>query len=258
MDYTLFHSLPSYSKMQRAKLLLCLVCILILNGCGYTTIRQHKDFTKIFPKYRTVAIIPAEILIEKQTKKGKQVTAPAQVRIDSVINDAKAKLSKNGYIVTGSDDDFGSEKNASNFMNEYKQATSGLYGVPALGKKENAFTTNETIGEIAGSIAKKSNADLLFVLSYSGREMAQEVIAKNLAKDVSWAMIGVQNDSHVKEGSAIISFIDRRSGKLLWTNLGTDFETYGESLLRVVTNKNVMETAFDKVLKTIPDKEVVN
>lgn len=239
--------------MRIKYIFLHLICVCVLNACGSASIRQHRDFNKIFPKYRTVTILPVEISIERQTKKGAEFIVPDQARINNIKNDARQELSDKGYIVT--DGESVNDEVPYKFKRKYKESVEGLYGNPAFSRQDKAFSTNESLGGLVNEVAQKSNADLLFVLSYSGHEMAQEVIAKNLARDVSWAAIGVQNDSHVKEGVAIGSFIDRKSGKLLWTNSGLDFETYGESVIRALTKKNVMETAFKNVFKTIPNKK---
>ena len=178
---------------------------------------------------------------------------PDPARINNITQIAESVLVTKGYNVASVvfEED---TKSADEFNNAYKKSINNLYGDKQKSKKEAAFLTNENIGKIAAKIAGESRADLLLVLGYSGTELSQEVVTKSLARDVALASLGMENQTHVKNGSAFISLIERQNGKILWTNMGSDFENYGKSVARVITKNNVMETAFAKALKEIPAK----
>ena len=250
--------------MKPINIILCVI-ICVVSGCAnYTTVRQHKDFAKLFPKYKSVAIFTSDFLVEKTTKNGKQVIHPNPNFISNVTNTAQSELAKKGYVVTGvvSDSDTDSAE-IDEFNYSYKKSVKKLYGNKENGLKDKAFNINDSLGMVATKVAKKSNADLLFVLGYSGSEMSQDQVTKNLAMDMAVdiavaSLTGSQSSNagatHIKDGLAVISLIDRKNGNIMWTNTGADFETYGTSIARIITKNNVLETAFSKAIKELPDK----
>lgn len=236
------------------KLVILLVLIPAISGCTrYTTIRQHKEFAQAFPKYNSVAIIPGYIFINQQTKNGTKFTKPSPERVNNIMQMAQKQLSAKGYTVTDISSEDDTEEHE-DFSESYKKSIGKLYSGTDSGKEENALSTEGNIGSVPKNIAGKSDVGLLLMLGYEGNEMSQEQVTKNFAKDMALAMVGVPMDTHIKEGSAIISLVEKSSGNLLWTNLGVDFENYGSSLVRTVTQNNVMETAFERALKSLPDK----
>lgn len=234
------------------KLIALLVIIPALSACGHTTIRKHSEFSKVFPKYNSVAVIPSSILINQLTKDGTKPTRPDPNRINNIAQLAQKELTAKGYTVTEvvSEDDI---EEGTELSESYKKAVKNLYVGEGKDKEEVAFATKETIGKSAQKAAK-SNSDLILLLGYEGSEMSQEQVTKNFMKDVAWGLIGVHNYTHIKDGSAVVGLIERKTGNVLWTNLGTDFEDYDRSLIRVATRSNVMENAFETALKGLPDK----
>ena len=251
--------------MKFIKLTACLLIAISITGCeGNTTIRKHKAFAGVFPKYKSVAIVSADMLVATKGKGGQEVSAIDPERVNNVTQAASSALTKKGYQVKQiiCEDDF--EDYSEQFNKAYKQSVTGLYANREMNKTSNAFNTSETLGTNVEKITSKYGADMLLVLAYTGNELSQDEVNKNFAKDlaINVAIIALtrgQNtnsgdSTHIKDGAASISLVDGHNGDILWTNVGTDFEDYAISVGRMVTKNNVMDVAFEKALKTLHEQ----
>lgn len=259
------HALRLRAKyMQYSKFIICFVALSFLCGCAETTIRQHDNFAKNFPKYHSVAIMPGDIFIIRGSKNGQRITVPDAASLNRVMQLATTELSQKGYIITGVISEEDADSDAGEALKDaYSKIISKLYPKKSVGKKKTALPIQRNLGAVATNFAKKSGADMLLVLSYAGEELSQKQVTENFAKDMAIGLATslVTNGqsagggyAHIKDGSAIISLIDGHNGDLLWANMGNDFEDYGTSVWRVMTKKNVMQTAFDKAFKKLPEK----
>lgn len=244
--------------MRYLKYLAILIVIQSITACAsYTTTRKHKDFSELFPRYKSVAIFAGDIVVVEEGRNGNKITMPSPEHLNSIKNIARNALLKKGYTVTAVIDN-NNTASEDELKESYTKTVSDVYAKSERAKQEEAFiTTDKRIAPVAADIAKKSGADMLMFLGYTGNEMSQGRINIKFAQDLALAFIGIQNETHIKNGTAIIGLIDGNTSQLLWTNLGKDYEDYDSSIVRLVTKKNIIETAFANALKDLPDKTII-
>ena len=251
--------------MKPIKIFLCLFIACASFGCtSYTTVRQHKNFRDNIPKYHSVAIFPADMFTTYTGKGGDRISPPDPEMLHKIIDIAQKELIKKGYKISDIiiDDAFDSE-DSEVFKGAYQKIIKAMYKNKEDGNIKNAFSRRDNIGLISKGIVRKSNADMLLVLGYTGKEMSQDYVTKKLIMDIAVdvavsALTKTQSNNisktRIKEGLAMISLIDRKNGDVMWTDRREDYESYSDSIIRILTKKNIMETAFKDVIRQIPGR----
>jgi hypothetical protein len=212
--------------------------LVLLQGCSYTSERQHPEFDTSRPFIERVAILPASVSIQLKTFTGEDEHLEDQEETVRQYLDKQARsvLKKNGYGVcdvhfeelaaTDSELAFQIEQ----LKNAYDAASKDLYsGETVAADDYKRFRV--TVGPIVNRFAELADADALLFMEFVGIVKSEGQMRKEIAANI---LLGALTGSYahpISETSAIqVALLDANTGEVLWTNINSTASVSGDVL----------------------------
>jgi len=198
----------------------------VLQGCSYTSVRQHKDFNEYVKDVEYIVIAPPAVTVEEVTFTGennKLADKETAIR-EELVKLAKAKLEARGFKVVDfdinaemeNDKDFAFEVNQ--VEEAFKQARQELYDGKQVSEEDKA-KFNASLGPVVNTIVSRAGADAVLLLHYYGYEKSAGMIAKDIAASVLLTLVTGSTPVAATEGSQVeVALIDGDTGAVLWVN----------------------------------------
>ncbi len=214
-----------YGKLSK---IIAVLCVLALSACSQTSVRHHQDFQEVAKTIDSVVILPAQVEVELITfDSDNEILEERSILIKQQIKEiATLKLKSENLTVI--DFDFQNEiTKDSDFAyavtqvkESWEAAKSDMYERGLVSEKDKSKFQTE-LGDVLNSIHQKTGADAALLITYSGFEKSDGMIAKDVASSVLVGVLtlGAVIPIQATQGSFIdVALVDTASGKVIWAN----------------------------------------
>lgn len=215
-----------------------LLFLALLQGCSYTSERQHPDFDSSRKFIERVAILPPSVSIQLKTFTGEDehLVEKEQAVREYLDKQARSVLSKNGYHVcdihieelTASDPELAFQ--TEQLKNAFDAASRDLYGGESVAA-DDYKRFRVTVGPIVNRFAELADADALLFIEFSGIVKSEGQMRKEIAANL---LLGVLTGSYAHPVSEVavveVALLDANTGDVLWTNVKSAASVSGNVL----------------------------
>lgn len=200
--------------------------LLVLTSCAPITTRQTTDYRQVIARYNTIALLPIEVEINSVDAAGKTKRFhDYEYHLESLVKDnILPEMRPRGFRIT-----FLSRKDAHDkgIYNEvlhcrekYNDSIKALYN-PQF-RQKNASSIDINVGECAIRIGEATGVDLMMIVDFSGYAKTSGAVTLSF---LTGMVTGIYSGGPTAGSSMLISIIDAKNGKLLWSNTATEHDS---------------------------------
>lgn len=215
-----------------------LLLLLLLQGCSYTSERQHPDFDINRRFIERVAILPPTVSVRLKTFTGEDehMLDKEQALRQYLDKQARKVLVKNGYQVCDMHFDELAETDSElafqieQLKNAYAAASKDLYSGETVAADDYKHF-RVTVGPIVNRFAELADADALLLIEFAGIVKSEGQMRKEIAANILLGALTGTYAHPVSEVSAVeIALLDANTGDILWTNVKSAASVSGDVL----------------------------